>query len=199
MLPEVEEKPFIAKDAIRQKIKRQINSLTDKEKQEAGIRVAELFINSIPLEGINKISGYYPIDNELNVKPLMNELRKLDKKICLPVMKREDNPMIFRSYDEGDVLCLDRIYRRISEPISAKKIMTPQIMILPLLAFDRKGSRLGYGRGYYDRTLAHLRRQGRKIVAVGVGYSVQLLDQVPYDKYDQKLDFAVTEKEVIKF
>lgn len=199
LVHETIDRPFIGKDSLRQQLKKQLSQLTSQFRENASMKVTDQFITNVPIGSVKNISAYSPLECELNINMLIDRLRSHGKTICLPVMKEQDSPMIFRRYNHGDVLCLDRVFRKISEPIASSPEITPEIMIMPLLAFDRRGYRLGYGRGYYDRTLQYLRRLGKKITAVGVGYSCQLFDTIPYDKYDQKLDYAITENEVIRF
>lgn len=188
------------KKNLRQEIKKKFSAMDEQVKIAASQGIFKNFISNIPYSKFEIISGYHPVGMEADVIPLMKKLHAEDgKKICLPVMQEEKKPMIFREYSPGDVLCLDKTYRRVLEPLANCKILEPEIMILPLVAFDRNGGRLGYGRGYYDITLANLRQENKKIIAVGVGYSFQLFDKIPTENFDQKLDYAITEKEFLEF
>lgn len=140
------------------------------------------------------ISGTSPIKHEVDPRPLMKALEERGHSLCLPVTVAIGKPLVFRSYSVGDQL-QEGVWN-IGMPYDDKPVLTPQLLLCPLLAFDRAGRRLGYGGGYYDATLKALRQSG-KIVAVGLGFSVQEVEQVPHDADDEKLDLIITEKEII--
>ena len=98
--------------------------------------------------------------------------------------------MVFRAYCEGDALALDVM--GMAAPTEAAAPLVPDVLILPLLAFDRQGGRLGQGGGFYDRTLQSLRQAGQ-ILAIGLAYAKQEVDCVPMDEFDQSLDAILTE------
>lgn len=140
------------------------------------------------------ISGTAPIKHELDPRPLMQALEQKGHTLCLPITVAYGQPLIFRAYRTGDFL-KPGVWG-IGMPSEDKPVVSPQLLLCPLLAFDRAGRRLGYGGGFYDATLKALRQQG-KIMAVGLGFSVQEVEQVPSDADDQKLDLVITEKEII--
>ncbi|MEC7488129.1 MAG: 5-formyltetrahydrofolate cyclo-ligase [Pseudomonadota bacterium] len=136
------------------------------------------------------VAIYWPIRNEIDVRPLMDLLRM--KRVCavLPTMAGPGNPLIFRRWAPGDML-VDAGFG-VKEPLPSAPVITPDVIILPLLAFDAGCNRLGYGAGYYDSTLAALRRE-HKILAVGVAYDEQELPKIPVNCHDQCLDVVLTE------
>ena len=104
----------------------------------------------------------------------------------------------FRQWKPGDIL--QEVSFGVSEPTSDKPLLVPNIILLPLLAVDYEGNRLGYGGGYYDSTLLQLRDQsGHRLVAVGLAYEAQLIPNVPNDQSDAKIDWLVTEQNVYQF
>jgi 5-formyltetrahydrofolate cyclo-ligase len=104
---------------------------------------------------------------------------------------------LFRSWEPE--LTLDKDHYGIDVPQDNQPQCMPDIVIVPLLAFDKKGYRLGYGAGYYDQTLSVLRESRKNIQIIGAAYSMQQVDAIPFEDHDQKLDAVVTEKEVIRF
>lgn len=135
------------------------------------------------------ISSYMPIGDEIDPEPLAAALRLRGHRIALPVMLGRDAPLEFRVWQPGDPL-VDRQWG-IREPTAEAEVVVPDILLVPLLAVDRHGYRLGYGGGYYDRTLALLRPTG-KVLAIGLAFDLQVVDWVPRVDYDQKLDGVLT-------
>lgn len=136
------------------------------------------------------IAGYMPIGSELDCLPLLNRLAAASVPVCLPVVAAPGAPLIFRRWLPDDPLVTGTF--GISEPTAAAQEVSPQALLVPMLAFDRHGHRLGYGGGYYDRTLKALRAAG-DVVAIGVAFAGQLRDKVPVAETDQPLDWILTE------
>jgi 5-formyltetrahydrofolate cyclo-ligase len=135
------------------------------------------------------VSGFASLPDELRAWPLLRQLRADGYRLCLPVMQGKDRPLIFRAWSPGDAM--DSAVWGIAEPKVDKPELEPDIVLVPLLAFDAAGWRLGYGGGYYDRTLGLL-RAGKPIVAVGLAYDEQRIDAVPHLDYDERLDWVLT-------
>lgn len=155
------------------------------------------------------VSLYWPMRDEMDVLPLITALADRDVPTALPVMQGADAPLLFRCWRYGD--SLQRGSFGVDEPTDGE-IVRPDIVVAPLLAFDAAGNRLGYGGGYYDRTLAGLRsgRSGRSgatrskakgadVLAVGVAYDAQQIETMPVHPGDQVLDMIVTERRVLEF
>ncbi|MEM7225035.1 MAG: 5-formyltetrahydrofolate cyclo-ligase [Pseudomonadota bacterium] len=140
------------------------------------------------------VSGYWPKGKEIDPRPLMAHLADRGHSIGLPVMIGMDKPLLFRHWKEGDTL--EPVGFGLLEPVAEAPELSPSLLLVPLLAFDRTGIRLGYGGGFYDRTLKGLRAQG-PTVAIGLAFGDQELDQVPHHEADQALDWVVTEREAI--
>jgi 5-formyltetrahydrofolate cyclo-ligase len=142
------------------------------------------------------VSGYWPIRDELDIRRLLAGLTEQGIRCALPVAMGRAQPLQFRQWKPG--LDLEQRAFGLSEPPDTARILTPRIVLVPLLAVDSRGNRLGYGGGYYDRTLTYLRRTS-PVVAVGIAFEVQRVADVPYDGHDAALDWLVTEKSVFRF
>ncbi|MEK9673464.1 MAG: 5-formyltetrahydrofolate cyclo-ligase [Rhodospirillaceae bacterium] len=141
-------------------------------------------------------SGYLAIGDEMEVRPALAGLLAAGWRTCLPVVVKKDTPLDFRPWRDGDVLEKGVFgTRHPADPAEA----TPDMLIVPLLAFDRGGYRIGWGGGFYDRTLQKLRAAIPRLLAIGAAYAAQEVDAVPRDQYDQRLDLIVTETETIRF
>lgn len=162
---------------------------------EAGHALSARFFAAIELPVGAPISAFWPMGEEIDVKPLMTRAAFAGHAIGLPVMPGKARPLVFRKWRPGDKLADGGFGTSI--PSDDKPEIQPSVLIVPLLAFDRAGYRLGYGGGFYDRTLEKLRALGPTL-AVGVAFSEQEVPQVPRDNFDQKLDWIVTEKEAIR-
>ena len=152
------------------------------------------FINFLEKKKINhkNIGGYYPFNFELNVLNVLEILEKKKYLISLPKVSN-NNRMNFFQWSFKDPLKINKY--GIPEPVSKKKIF-PSVLLIPLLAFDNKLNRLGYGGGYYDRYISSS-LENDKIVKIGIGFSFQKVTSLPINKYDKKLDFIITEKDFI--
>jgi 5-formyltetrahydrofolate cyclo-ligase len=140
------------------------------------------------------VSGFMPYKSEITTIALLNRLRREGWVTALPVVLGEGQPLAFRTWAPGETL-VPGVWN-IPIPEKAQEVL-PDVLLVPGLAFDRAGYRLGYGGGFYDRTLVKL-RAFKSVVAVGVGYHAQVVDAVPRAPYDQPLDFVMTEEETIR-
>ena len=140
------------------------------------------------------VAGYSPINSELDPFPLMQALAGKGAVLALPVVIARDHALIFREWqpDEGLVRGAFGIF----QPPSDADEVDPDIVLVPLAAFDRAGHRIGYGRGYYDRTLQGLRSK-KKITVIGLAFAVQEIETVPRLPHDEQLDCVLTERELI--
>lgn len=142
------------------------------------------------------VAGYWPIDTEADVRPLLARLHERGAVCALPAVVEPRAPLQFRRWAPRDELEEGRFGTR--HPLAACEAVTPSVVLAPLLAFDASGHRLGYGAGYYDRTLAALRARA-PVTVVGVAYALQRLETVPHDGLDQPLDWIVTEDGLRRF
>ena len=132
------------------------------------------------------LSGYWPIRTEPDPRPAM---LAHGGPLCLPVVERAHAPLVFRAWQADAPMIPGAFGAPIPE---APELLVPQVLIVPLLAFDARGYRLGYGGGFYDRTLERLRAAG-PVTAIGFAYGAQELAEVPTEPTDQPLDLIVTE------
>jgi 5-formyltetrahydrofolate cyclo-ligase len=147
---------------------------------------------SVPAGAV--ISGYSPLKSEISPVPLMRRLADAGAKLALPVVQSRGNPLIMRAWSFGEALGSGQW--GIREPKPEAPEVFPDILIVPLVAFTRAGYRLGYGAGYYDMTIARLRSM-KSVVAIGVAFAAQEVAEMPTTPRDEKLDFLITEREVI--
>jgi 5-formyltetrahydrofolate cyclo-ligase len=140
------------------------------------------------------ISAYFAIRNEPSTVPLLELLSREGFRTALPVTGTRGTPLVFRQWRPGEPTSEGKM--SIHEPLPEAPEVLPDLLFVPLAAFDRAGNRIGYGAGFYDRTLAKLRAM-KPICAVGVAFACQSLPEVPREDHDERLDFVLTEKELI--
>ncbi len=162
---------------------------------QASTQLCDVFLASITLPPASLISLYMAQKNEMDPAPLTAALMKQGHKFCLPVVSSKGTPLTFRAWQPGDLL-VPGVWNILEPPMTATTV-TPTILLVPLLAFDRHGYRLGYGGGYYDRTLNKL-RTGTNIQAIGTCYSVQEVPAVPTGPNDARLNAIVTEQQAFQ-
>jgi 5-formyltetrahydrofolate cyclo-ligase len=135
------------------------------------------------------VSGFNAIGEEISPLPLLARLAAVGHPLCLPVMAGRGLPLIFRSWTPGDQT--SAAVWGIGEPLPSAPVLEPDVMLVPLLAFDTQGYRLGYGGGFYDRTIAQLRNH-KPLLTIGIAFDEQRVDAVPHVDYDQRLDWVLT-------
>jgi 5-formyltetrahydrofolate cyclo-ligase len=150
----------------------------------------------VPVANGAIVSGFSPMKSEINPIPLMRKLFDAGAQLALPVIVGRGKPLIMRAWKFGDPFKAGQW--GIREPVAEAPEVYPDILIVPLAAFDRRGHRIGFGAGYYDMTIAALRAK-KKVTAVGIAFSVQEIERVPSTDRDARLDFMLTEREVIDF
>ena len=159
----------------------------------AGLQLAALKWPLPPTQGRSVVSAFFPYKSEIDTLPLLGRLAGEGWTTCLPIVIAKGEPLEFRRWLPGEPTV--RGVWDIPRPPDTSPLVEPDVLLVPLMAFDRKGFRLGYGGGFYDRTLALLRNK-KPIVAIGVAYAAQEVDRVPHDDHDQRMDYIMTEKEV---
>jgi 5-formyltetrahydrofolate cyclo-ligase len=140
------------------------------------------------------VSGFMPLKTEISPLPLMRRLSDAGARLALPVIDGRGKPLILRGFAFGDELTSGQW--GIREPKADAAEVEPDILLVPLLAFDRRGHRIGYGAGYYDMTIARLRAI-KPVIAAGIAYACQEIDEVPVTPRDARLDLVLTEREII--
>jgi len=149
-----------------------------------------LFSEHIPFEKTDIVSGYWPLAGEFDCRPLMHYFHARGCRVVLPVVIDNAAPLEFRQWHPGLEMQVDKFGVEI--PPANCPVLVPTIMLVPLLAFDAAGYRLGYGGGFYDRSLEKLRKHV-DVTAVGLAFEMQKLDKLPIDAYDQALNWVVTD------
>lgn len=161
----------------------------------AGLALASQEFPVKPEAGRSVVSAFHPFRTEIDTRPLLGKLVADGWTTALPIIMGAGLPLVFRRWFPGEpTISADM---NIMRPLDDAPEVAPDVLIVPLLAFDAEGFRVGYGGGFYDRTLAVLRAK-KKITAIGVGYSVQQVAHVPHDELDQPVDFVMTEVGVLK-
>ncbi len=187
-------KIYLNKFVNKSKLRRKIKSLRKKNFKE------NLKINSLKLIKFlrdNKlktkiVGGYYPCNHEIDDLEVLNLFSKNKKITSLPIIKK-NNQMDFYEWSNDNPLKINKY--GIIEPLSQKKVY-PDILLVPLLAFDKKFNRLGYGGGFYDRYIEKIENK-KKVFKIGLAFSFQELKEVPVNNYDKKLDLIITERGLI--
>jgi len=142
------------------------------------------------------IASFISIKSEIPTNNINNFIRESGKILCLPVIENNsDNKLIFKSFVKGDSLAVGKFGVQI--PINTKSYL-PDIIFTPCLAFDKHGYRLGYGGGYYDKTISYLYSIGHSFLSIGLAYDEQMIDKVLHNHLDQKLNYILTEKQLYK-
>ena len=142
------------------------------------------------------VSAFSPMKSEINPIPLMRKLHDAGAQLALPVIVGRGKPLIMRAWKFGDAFKAGQW--GIREPVAEAPEVHPDILIVPLAAFDRRGHRIGFGAGYYDMTIGTLRAK-KKVIAIGIAFAAQEIERVPATERDARLDFMLTEREVIDF
>jgi 5-formyltetrahydrofolate cyclo-ligase len=182
-----------AKAALRQEAIALRDALPADARQAAAEAIAaRKFLLAIALGTI--VSGFMPLKSEINPLPLLQKLSQAGARLALPAIAGRGKPLIMRAWEFGAPL--DRGQWGIREPKPDAPEVEPDILLVPLLAFDRAGYRLGYGAGYYDMTIHRLRAL-KPITAVGVAFAAQEVPKIPTTPRDERLDLVLTEREVI--
>jgi len=142
------------------------------------------------------VAGYRPIRGEIDPSQLMAKLHQEGAELALPCVVAKEAALVFRAYAPEHALVTGRY--GIAEPAPERGALTPDVILVPLVAFDGSGQRLGYGAGFYDRTLAGLRRS-KAVIAVGLAFSMQRIAHVPATSHDVALDYVLTEDSGFNF
>ncbi len=142
------------------------------------------------------VAGYSPIRGEIDPAPLMQTLVAQGARLALPAVTARGTSLAFRAWSPGDKLMQGSL--GILEPSTAAPDLIPDILLVPLAAFDRSGHRIGYGAGHYDVTLAHLRKV-KGIIAIGIAFTAQEVETIPALSHDVKLNYVLTELHTFDF
>src|SRR6266404_5751057 len=171
------------------------DALSGEQRMAAAQAIA---LRGLPIEIMpgKVVAGYSPIRSEIDPAPLMQKLAARGMRLALPVIAARDSPLGFRLWAANDKLLRGPL--GILEPSPDAAEIVPDIVLVPLAAFDRLGHRIGYGAGHYDRTLAQL-RQLKAITAIGLAFATQEVEAVPALLHDVALDYVLTETQMLDF
>lgn len=169
-------------------------SIGEAERAAAGQAIAALGGEIVADERPACVSLFFPVKGEIDVLPLAQKLAAVGIPLCLPVIVAKGEPLLFRRWRPG--LPLEDKPFGLKEPLESALEVEPDLLFAPLAAFDRHGGRIGYGGGFYDRTLEKLRAKGAAL-AVGVAFAAQEVESVPVADHDQPIDFVLTERGVL--
>jgi 5-formyltetrahydrofolate cyclo-ligase len=184
-------KAVLRRDALvrRGRIEPAARAAFSRRLAEEGLRLARLWRPQI-------VSAFHPLRDEPDTLPLLTALAGEGFATALPAVLGRGSPLAFRLWRPGDPTRGGAM--SIREPLEEAPAVDPDLLFVPLACFDRHGHRIGYGAGYYDRSLAHLRAT-KPVRAAGVAYGVCEIAAVPYETHDQSLDAVVTERETLLF
>lgn len=186
-----------AKEQLRQQFLLARSNITSEEALRNAVVIKENFFKVFPtIKHDVIIAGYVAIKNEIDVLPILKHLHEMHHKIALPVIAERKAPLKFYDWSFSEEFCTNSLYG-VLEPGKGRAFVDPSIIITPIVACARNGYRLGYGGGFYDRTLAHYRNSNHKVISVGVCFHCQLTDTLPHNITDQKVDIIITEQEII--
>jgi 5-formyltetrahydrofolate cyclo-ligase len=183
-----------AKAGLRRQALERRGALDAGQRAEAAAQVARYFFDNVPVNPGEAVAGYWPLREELDCMPILSRLLDAGHAVGLPVTTGVDAPLLFRRWVEGEPLYPAGFGTM--APADNAPELTPQLVLVPLLGFDPRGMRLGYGGGYYDRTLAAAQGPVRRI---GLAYGVQRFDIIPRGPHDVPLDAVITETGIEHF
>lgn len=183
-----------AKAALRAAAHKKRSQFHHSLRTEAAKAAAAHFFRAVPLDRSEIVAGYWPIRDEMDIKDIIARLMDAGQPVCLPVVLGDEQPLELRLWQDGAPL-YEAGFGTLAPEESAPRV-EPDVILMPLLGFDRQGTRLGYGGGYYDRTLAAL---GRRPRLVGFAFALQEVDHIPREAHDVPLDAIVTEQGVRYF
>lgn len=189
-----DEKIEEAKAALRALAHKKRATFLHGYRADAAKAVAEHFFSGIVLGSGEVVAAYWPIRDELDCRLVLTRLMDGGQRVCLPVVVGNDQPLQLRLWEQGAPLYPSGFGTL--APDENAPLAEPDVVLMPLLGFDQQGTRLGYGGGYYDRTLAAMSRPPR---LVGFAFSAQELDHIPRANHDVPLDAVVTEQGIRHF
>jgi 5-formyltetrahydrofolate cyclo-ligase len=181
------------KSTLRAEALARRGALTAAARAEASRAAAERLLDALPAAP-GLVSVFMSIGDEIDTAPLIAGLSARGLALALPCIAARGRPLVFRRWMPGDPL--DAKVWGIREPPASAPAASPDTLVCPLVAFDRRGGRVGHGAGYYDMSLAALRAQ-KSVVAIGYAFACQEAAEVPLEEHDEPLDLIVTEHEVI--
>jgi 5-formyltetrahydrofolate cyclo-ligase len=185
--------PQALKERLRSEVFARRDGLDKEFRHEAAHRIADSALAFRPLEDVTPVGGYWPIRSEVDPRPLMEALIARGQDVALSQILHPH--LSWRLWQPGDVLIKGGFGVR--EPGPDAPEVFPKALLVPLVAFDRRGGRIGYGKGHFDRAIAALEAQ-HPVLTIGLAYAVQEIDEVPVEPHDRLLDVIITEAELVR-
>lgn len=182
------------KAALRLRAHAARSALSVDDRAEAASAVAALFFSRFTLQPDAVVAAYWTVRDELDCQPILAQLMARNQPVVLPAVPGPEQPLQFRVWEQG--AALDQAGFGTLAPSALAPKRDPDLVIVPLLGFDKRGTRLGYGGGYYDRTLAQMKTSPQ---VIGLAFAAQELDHIPRDTHDVPLDAVITEAGVRHF
>lgn len=176
------------KNTIRHDMIARRQALSEKDRTQAANLIKSKILSAIPAGAV--VAGYVPIRAELDIMPTLEQLAGKGHMVGLPVTGEKETLLAFRFWQPGDPLVRGRY--NVQEPESRAELIQPDILLVPLVAFDERGYRIGYGAGYYDRTINWLRQGKKPLTCIGIGYHFQRVEKVPTEGHDEPLDKVIS-------
>ncbi|MEM7301025.1 MAG: 5-formyltetrahydrofolate cyclo-ligase [Pseudomonadota bacterium] len=183
------------KKQLRKRILKVRDELVPTYRIEASLTAGENLTQWLSFNPGTVVSGFWPIRSEIDPRPALSKLRQLGATLCLPVVVGPSE-IVFRELVRGAPMVETGFGTH--GPDEPATVLEPNILIIPLSAFDRSGGRLGYGAGFYDRAISRMWSVGKSPRLIGFAFADQQVDEVPLEEHDQLLEAIVTEKEVIQ-
>lgn len=182
-----------AKASLRKSVLGKRDALTEAEREACSYQAVQNLL-AVDVPPKSEISLFLPIRSEIDLTAALEPLHREGHRLSLPIVQ-DRTTILFRRYQPGDQL-IDVGFGTLG-PAETAEVVDPSVMVIPLSVFDRKGGRLGYGAGHYDRAINRLSDAGRSPLKIGCAFSLQEADDLPLEPHDWALDMIITERETI--
>ncbi len=186
-----------SKETLREQLKTRRAAVSGEDREMVGKLIAEQFLQAVKIPEETIIAAYWPMVGELDTRALLHELHEKGHVVVLPVVENGNGLLVFREWTP-EVEMVEGVHGTM-EPPKDRELHSPELVVAPLLGVDDAGHRLGYGGGYYDRTIEALRAEGAIFGYLGLCYSFQNVAELPVEDHDQVLDAVMSEKGVYSF
>ncbi|MFT6077820.1 MAG: 5-formyltetrahydrofolate cyclo-ligase [Myxococcota bacterium] len=191
------------KSIIRKIYKQKRLELTKKEMQEKSLKISDNFIKNLLPKitdfGNKKLAFYKSANNEADPVFIIQHCQKLGNIISLPKIKTSSLVLDFKSYQIDDELVKNENYQNLLEPKNSEPNIVPDIIFVPLVAFDKNCHRIGMGGGFYDASIDHSRKNNPTQIFIGIGYDMQNCEGIKAEEWDQSLDFIISESKLVPY
>ncbi|HVY20995.1 MAG TPA: 5-formyltetrahydrofolate cyclo-ligase [Bauldia sp.] len=185
---------IVSKDTLRAEAMARRDTITAADRADASAAIAERVTSLAAVAGARSIGAYLPIWSEVETRDILDWAFARDIEVALPAVI-DAMTFVYRRWQKGDALLTGRFGTR--APGDDAQVLAPDVIITPMVAFDRRGTRLGHGRGYYDRAVAGMRAGGHEPLLVGVAFAAQEVADIPSEPHDIGMHFIVTERETL--